>query len=126
MKRSWIGFFLLIGLLLACIAVCVAMGRIHDSLEAQLLQSAQWAVEGDWTKAGALFREAEESWKKWDHFRTCFADHTPVEEIQGDFALLKTYCAARDSLAFAGGCRKLASQVAAVGEAHALVWWNLL
>lgn len=126
MKRSWVGFFLLIGLLVACIAVTVAMGRIHDSLEARLLQSAQCAMEGDWTKAGALFREAEDSWEKWDHFRTCFADHTPLEEIKGDFSLLKVYCAARETLSFAGGCHKLASQVAAVGEAHELVWWNLL
>lgn len=126
MKRSWIGFFLLIGLLIICITVTAAMGRIHDSLEARLLQSAQCALEENWTKAGDLFREAEEDWEKWDHFRTCFADHTPVEEIEGDFALLKTYCAAEETLSFAGGCRKLASQVAAVGEAHALVWWNLI
>ena len=126
MKRSWIGFFLLILLLIGCILVTAVMGRIHDSLEALLLQSAQGALEGNWNTATELFREAEESWKQWAHFRACFADHTPVEEIDACFEQLKIYCAARDPLSFAGGCRKLACQVAAVGEAHKLVWWNLI
>ena len=126
MKRSWIGFFLLIILLIGCILVTAAMDRIHDSLEARLLQSAQWAMEGNWVKAEDLFREAEERWEQSSHFRACFADHTPVEEIDASFELLKIYCAARESLSFVGGCRKLASQVAAVGEAHQLVWWNLI
>ena len=126
MKRSRIGFFLLVALLIGCIWVTVAMGRIHESLEARLLQSAQRAQEGNWESAAALFREAEEDWEQWAHFRACFADHTPAEEIDGEFVLLKTYCAAREDLAFAAGCRKLASQVAAVGEAHQPVWWNLI
>ena len=126
MKRSRIGFFLLVALLIGCILVTISMGRIHDSLEDQLLQAARQAMEGNWETAAALFREAEDGWERWEHFRACFADHTPVEEIDGEFALLKTYCAAREDLAFAAGCRKLASQVAAVGEAHQPAWWNLL
>ena len=47
-------------------------------------------------------------------------------DTDGDFKLLKVYCAARESASFAGGCLQLARQVAAVGEAHELVWWNLL
>ena len=48
-----------------------------------------------------------------------------MEEIDADFQILKLCCAARETVTFAGGCRSLACQVAAVGEAHELVWWNL-
>ena len=126
MKRSWIGFFLLIALLLGCILVTATMNRIHEPLEARLMQAAQCALEGNWEKAESFFREAGEHWQQTSHFRACFADHTPVEEIDGDFELLKIYCAARETIPFAGGCRQLARQVAAVGEAHELVWWNLI
>ena len=126
MKRSWIGFFLLIALLVGCILVTMAMDRIHESLEARLMEAAQCALSGNWDKAEAFFREAEKSWEQSSRFRACFADHTPVEEIDGDFELLTVYCAAREAVPFAGGCRQLARQVAAVGEAHELVWWNLI
>lgn len=126
MKRSWIGFFLLVALLLGCILATSAMDRIHEPIEAQLIQASQQAMVGNWEKAEAFFQEAEDSWETWEHLRACFADHTPVEEIDGDFELLKIYCASRETISFAGGCRQLARQVAAVGEAHEFVWWNLL
>ena len=126
MKRSWLGFILLMALLLGCVLVTVAMKRIHDPIEAELLQAAQCAMEGNWTKARDLFGEAQVNWEETEHFRTCFADHTPVEEIDADFEMLMVLCAARDAAAFAGGCRSLARRVAAVGESHELVWWNLL
>ena len=126
MKRSWLGFFLLMALLLGCILVTLAMGQIHEPIAAELSQAAQCAVDGNWTKAGELLRESQENWEETEHFRTCFADHTPVEEIDADFEMLMVLCAVRDTASFAGGCRSLARQVAAVGEAHELVWWNLL
>ena len=120
MKRSWFGFVLLILLLFGSFLSTRVMTAIHEPIEAELLQAAQCAMDGNWEKAGKAFREAEE------HVRSCFADHTPVEEIDGDFELLKVYCAAREGASFAGGCLQLARQVAAVGEAHEFVWWNLL
>lgn len=126
MKRSWIGFILLILLLLGSILSAGCMVRIHEPIERQLQQAAQCAMEGNWDKAGDFFREAENGWKEREHIRSCFADHTPVEEIDGDFEMLKICCAAREVISFAGGCRSLARQVAAVGEAHEPVWWNLL
>ena len=125
MKRSWIGFILLIALLLGCLLVTKHMVEIHEPIESRLLQSAQTAMNGNWQQAEDLFHHAETDWKKKAHFRGCFADHNPVEEVDAAFAMLQVTCAARDSVAFAGGCRSLARQVAAVGEAHELVWWNL-
>lgn len=125
MKRSWIGFALLIVLLLGSLLVTKVMADIHGPIESKLLQSAEAAMEGDWNQAEALFSHAEGDWRDKAHFRGCFADHNPVEEIDAAFLMLQVTCAARDSVAFAGGCRSLARQVAAVGEAHELVWWNL-
>ena len=126
MKRSWFGFVMLLGLLLGSVLSSRAMVRIHGPMEEKLQLSAQCALDGDWHQAEAFFRQAQENWKKSEHFRSCFADHTPVEEIDGDFELLKVYCASRETVSFCGGCLQLARQVAAVGEAHELVWWNLL
>ena len=126
MKRSWIGFGMLLLLLLGSFLSSRAMVRLHEPIEGDLQQSAKSAMEGDWHRAESFFRQAQESWEKTEHFRTCFADHTPVEEIDGEFELLKVYCTSREAISFAGGCMALARQVAAVGEAHELVWWNLL
>ena len=126
MKRSWIGFVMLLLLLLGSFLSSRTMVKIHEPIEGKLHQSAQCAMEGNWKQAEDLFREAEDTWEKWEHFRSCFADHTPVEEIDGEFQMLRLCCAVRETVTFAGGCHSLARQVAAVGEAHELVWWNLL
>lgn len=126
MKRSWIGFILLIALLLGSSLSAGYMVTSHKPVEAELLQAAQQAMEGSWEQAESQFRAAEENWKKAEHLRSCFADHNPVEQIDADFEMLKVFCAARETVSFAGGCRSLARQVAAVGEAHEMVWRNLI
>lgn len=126
MKRSAMGFVLLLVLLALCIMVTVAMIRIHEPIEAHLLQAADQATAGDWEKTGRFFRQAEEQWKKWENFRSCVADHNPVEEIDAAFEMLKVFCAEEDKLSFVSGCLDLARKVAAVGETQELVWWNLL
>lgn len=126
MKRSWMGFALLVVLLAGGILVTRQMGKIHEPIGIKLQQAAQCALEGNWERADSFFREAEETWDTWEHFRSCFADHNPVEEIDGEFEMLGVFCGSRDRVAFAGGCRELARKVAAVGEAHEPVWWNLL
>lgn len=125
MKRSWFGFFLLLVLLAASILVTWVMIRIHEPMEENLLRAADFALEEDWIRANQFFREAEARWTSWEHVRACFADHNPVEEIDAALAMLKVYCENREGLAFAAGCRELAGQAAAIGEAHELVWWNL-
>jgi len=126
MKRSWIGFALLMIMLFGGILVTRKMEKIHDPIEKQLQQAAQCALDNNWEKAEVFFREAEKSWDEQEHFRSCFADHNPVEEIDGMFKKLSVFCSTQEPIGFAGGCRELARKVAAVGEAHELVWWNLL
>lgn len=126
MKRSWIGFFLLILLLGASILSAKLMVKFHEPVAETLQQAARYAMEGSWEEADDLFRKAQTGWKQREQIRSCFADHTPVEEIDAEFALLNVWCTARETISFSGGCFQLARQVAAVGEAHKPVWWNLL
>lgn len=126
MKRSWIGLALLLVLLISGLLVTWAMDAIHDPISDALERAAAQLMLGDWESADQTFRAAKSSWEKWAHFRTCFADHSPVEEIDAGFAELEVYCTARENVAFAAACAKLSKQVAAVGEAHGLVWWNIL
>ena len=126
MKRSWIGFFLLLVLLAGSMLATWAMLRIHEPVEADLKRAAEFALEENWIRANQYFREAEARWIKWERLRACFSDHNPVEEIDAAFAMLKVYSSAREGIAFAGGCRDLSRKVAAVGEAPEFVWWNLL
>lgn len=126
MKRSWIGLGLLVVLLAVSLLVTFAMTRIHEPIEEQLLQAAECAMLGDWKNADLFYEGAKARWKQWERFRSCVADHTPIEEIDAAFASLTLYCRAREDLAFAAACSALARQIAAVGEAHEPVWWNLL
>ena len=68
MKRSWFGFVMLLGLLLGSFLSSRAMVRIHEPMEGYLQQSAQCAMEGDWHRAEAYFRQARENWETSEHF----------------------------------------------------------
>lgn len=126
MKRSWIGFSLLLVLLTASLLTTRTMVKIHKPIAGQLQQAAQLAQDEDWPRAEACFRQAQTDWEAKNKLRSCFADHGPVEEIDGEFAALEVCCTRRDTVSFASGCQSLARQVEAVGQAHAVVWWNLL
>lgn len=124
MKRSWIGFSLLVFLLVLSLIVTGFMTRIHESIELDLQQTSRCALAGDWESAELFRHKAFRTWKKWEHFRACFADHNPVEDIDADFAALEIYLQTREAISCSALCSSMAKQVAAVGEAHELVWWN--
>ena len=126
MKRSWIGFVLLLILLVLGLLVTWGMGRIHEPITQDLERASDYTMLGDWQNASRFFRSASDRWEQWAHIRSCFADHSPVEEIDAGFAKLQVYCTFRENAAFAAECRELAKKVAAVGEAHGLMWWNIL
>lgn len=125
MKRSWIGLAMLVVLLAASLLVTWGMDRIHDPIAQKLEDAADYALAGDWDRAASLASGAGTDWKKWAHFRGCFADHSPMEEIDAGFAELEVYSITREATDFSASCGSLARKVAAVGEAHGLVWWNL-
>lgn len=126
MKRSWIGLGLLFVLLAGALGTTVFMDRIHQPVASGLRQAAQEALLGQWDQADNLSRQALAQWEKWNHFRACFSDHSPMEEIDAGLEEMKVYLSAREEVAFAASCGELARKVDAMGEAHGLLWWNLL
>lgn len=126
MKRSWFGLGLLLALLLTAVLATAVMTRIHEEIAADLDLAAQRAMEGSWEEADQLFLRAKRTWKRWERLRASLADHTPVEEVDADFAAAQVYGVTRQDVVFASACLQLARQVAAVGETHEFVWWNIL
>lgn len=122
MKRSWVGFLLLLILLILSLAVSRGMARIHEDASRKLEQAADLALRGDW--AGAAFRTAQvrHSWDNWELLRGALADHGPIEALDTDFAALEFYCRRRELLSFAALCREMAKQMEAMGDAHG---WDL-
>ena len=126
MKRSWIGFGMLLVLLVLALLVTWAMDRIHEPIARDLETAADYVMAGDWELAEVFSEQALRAWEKHAHFRACFADHTPMEDIDACFAELKIYTLRREETAFAASCGQIARKVEAIGEAHGLVWWNVL
>ena len=66
----------------------------------------------------------DNAWKQWEHFRACFADHTPTEEVGAEMAAMDTARQERETADFAASCARAAKMVKAVGAAHVLCWWK--
>ena len=126
MKRCWFGLVLLVVLLAVSLTVTWGMDRIHRPIAADLNQAAECAELGDWYHAEQFSQRAEENWVKWEHFRACFADHSPTEEVSQELAAMAQNRLEREEAEFAASCARAAKMVQAVGDAHALCWWNLL
>lgn len=126
MKRSWLGFGLLLVMLVISLLVTWAMAEIHDPIARDLITAGEYALAGDWAEAEQLSRQAEDAWEKHMLFRSCFADHNPMEEIDACFAQLEIYARMREETAFAAECGEIARKAKAMGEAHGLKWENVL
>ena len=126
MKRSRFGFGLLLFLLAAGLFSTRYMDRCHGET-AQLLTEAAEQAQGDhWAQAVELSRLAKKHWQKSWRISAAFADHEPMEEIDAQFAQLEIYAGAGERLSFCALCAQLASDLKAMGDAHALNWWNLV
>ena len=126
MKRSWFGFILLMVILAIALMVTWVMGEIHRPVSQSLRQAALCALSENWDTAEASLENAQAHWQRWGNVRLCFADHTPVEEIDSSFAALTAYSAKKETADFAAACLTLKEKVEAVSQAHGLTLWNLL
>lgn len=126
MKRIYLGLAILVMLLFLAILFTVIMDRIHSPIAFDLLTAAQAAAEGDWDKASEFASAASSSWKKHRNFTAILADHSPMDDMDGLFAELETYLQQREMPHFAATCRHLARLAEAMGDNHALSWWNFL
>lgn len=126
MKRLWIGLGVLAALLTMGIWVSAAMEHAHAGMAQQLQQASGAAMAEDWPAALEAARQAHDSWKKQRHWIAAFADHTPMDEIEGLFAEMEVYARTGEKQHFAAICAHLAQLAEAMGESHAVSWWNLL
>lgn len=125
MKRSWIGFGLLVVLLVLSLLTTGLMTRIHEEVALELRQSAECALLGDWENVHLFLTRAQRGWTKWEHLRSCLMDHTPAEEMDAAFASLEIYRQSKESTAYRAACASLISRMEALAEAHELTWWNI-
>ena len=126
MKRTWIGIGLLAGLLILGIFTARWMDRCHSPVAGNLKQAAEAAMTEDWQKAEEFCRSAQDKWERCRKTTAVLTDHGPMEEIDSLFAELKIFLTAREQVHFASVCSQLSRQVEAIGEAHGLMWWNIL
>lgn len=122
MKRSWIGFGILLLLLALCLAVGCWLDRLQEPLTRELAQAAVFARQEAWPQATALAENAQSSWTRYRGRVACVADHTPMEEIDELFAQLSCYHGDKEE--YAAICASLSQRIQAVADAHCLTWWS--
>jgi len=125
-RRSYFGFLLLGILLLLGLISSRWLVRNQEPLAQRMEQAADYALEGDWTKANRLVREVKKVWEESWHLTACFADHGPMEEIDGLLSQLEAFSGSGEGAAFAAVCMELSREMEAVGDAHSLTWWNVM
>lgn len=126
MKRSWLGFGLLLVLLILSLAATGLMTRIHQEIALDLAQSSECALLGEWEDTQLFLHRARRIWTKWEGLRACLSSHEPTEDIDAAFAALQIYCQSRNAAAYRAACAMLTCRVRAIGDAQRPVWQNLL
>ena len=128
LDADWL-LYLLLPLLLVLLAGGIAatwgMAKCHEPIARDLESAAKTALQGDMVQGESLMLQARDAWGRSRHLGACFADHTPMEEIDALFAEVEVYAAAREETDFAAGCAALSRKVEAMGQAHGASWWNL-
>lgn len=126
MKRIYLGLTILVTLLSLALLFTAMMDRIHRPIAENLLAAAQAASDENWDKAEELASAASRSWERYRKFTAALADHSPMDDMDGLFAELETYLQQREMPHFAATCCHLARLAEAMGDNHALNWWNFL
>ena len=126
LNRELLGIGLLAGLLALTILASFWMCRRHEDMARQLDTAAAFAQAGEWEQALLSADSARQRWEKGWHLAGLLADHTPMEEIDSQFAHLAVWGDARKDTEFAAAGAALARQLMAMADAHRLTWWNLL
>lgn len=126
MKRFWIGLWVLLFLLATGLGVTILMRKTHDSIQDQLAQASQVALDKNWEQATALFEDARARWEDWSDTASAFTDHSLLETADGLFAEIRVYAQTHDSTAFAAGCAQLSRLIHTIAESQSPSWQNLL
>lgn len=126
MKRLWIGLLVLTLLLTGGLVLRHQMEKIHSQISQDLQSASQAALEEDWPQAQALAQNAESLWQKCHHLTAAFADHTPMDEIDGLFTELDVFSREHEMPHFSAICAHLAKLTDSMAESHNVSWWNFL
>ena len=123
--RELIGFVLLTVLLLAGLFSSFLLGNHHRELARQMDSAAWYALRQDWGEAGRICTQTSQVWQKHWNLCAAFSDHSPMEDIDAQFAQLTVYASLRDREQFAAACSALSQDLTTLGKAQELRWWNL-
>lgn len=123
--RELIGFVLLTVLLLAGLLSSFLLGNFHRELARDMDSAAWYALRQDWEEATQICTRASHIWQKNWNLCAAFSDHSPMEDIDAQFAQLSVYSSLRSREQFAAACIALSQDLAAMGKAQELRWWNL-
>lgn len=126
MKRIWIGIGLLAVMLVAGIWVSEYMDHTHSAIAEDLDRASRLMMQHQWEGANSLTARARKSWEDRRSITACFAEHEPLDEIDGIFAQLEIYAADRDEVACSASCVYLSQRLRALGKCHKFTLWNLL
>lgn len=126
MKRFWIGLFILAALLGGSIAIHWTLHKIFSPIVADLERASVAALKEDWATAQDLVQHAAVRWEKFHRLTAAFADHTPMDEVDGLFRELRIYAGMRENPHFSATCAHLSFMANSIAESHRLTWQNLL
>ena len=125
-RQLWVGIGILLVLLVIGLLLTVFVEDACSPIARLLEQAGNLIEQGDWETASMLVHSAKKQWEKGWHKIATLADHAPMDEIDGLFAQTLGYAKENTTADFAANCRRLASLIRAVFEAHSLTWWNLI
>lgn len=125
-RRFYLGVGVLVLFLILGLASLFFLSHVHAPISEQLALAQQASLSGDLTEGADLARQAKAIWKNYWFATAAFADHTPMDEIDGLFGELEVYAQAKENVHFAACCANLAQKVQAITDAHSPAWWNLL
>ena len=126
MKRIHFGAALLSVLLILGILSNVMMRKIPPAQAKKLNHAAALASAGDWAAARDLSEEAKNAWEKKQIFYCAMCDHEDIDRIDGLFAQMEVYAAARSAVSFSSTCAQLASHLESLSHSHSLTLDNFL
>ncbi len=125
MKRFYFGVALLLILLAVALGAAAGLEKIHGEIATELEQAAQAVQAGNVAAAEPGLDRAQALWERYEHLLAAFADHEPLEEMEGLFAEVAIYRQAGEDTDLAAACTRLAILSRSVAESHSLKWWMM-
>ena len=125
LNRELLGILLLAGLLAATLIISHRMCRCYEETARKLDAATAFALAEKWEQAVASTASAQAQWEESWRLSGLFADVSPMEEIDTQFAQLSVWAEARQETEFASAGAALSRKVRAMADAHRLTWWNL-